>query len=64
MIFVVPLIGKLIDLSGNYRLIFYAGALLALLTAAALFACYIRFKQYGGPDHYTPPEPENFRDAH
>ena len=64
MIFVVPLIGKLIDLSGNYRLIFYAGALLALLTAMLLFACYRRFRQYGGPDHYTPPEPENFPNAH
>ena len=64
MIFVVPLIGKLIDLSGNYRLIFYAGALLALLTAMLLFVCYRRFRQYGGPDHYTPPEPENFPNAH
>ncbi len=54
---VVPLIGKLIDLSGNYRLIFYAGSGLAFLTAIALLLCYRRFTRYGGPDHYVPPEP-------
>ncbi len=55
---VIPLVGKLIDMSGNYRLIFYAGTLLALLTALLLYLCYRQFKQYGGVKNYIPPEPE------
>ena len=46
------------------RYLLMTGALLALLTAMLLFVCYRRFRQYGGPDHYTPPEPENFPNAH
>ncbi len=55
----VPLVGKLIDIAGDYRLIFYAGALLSLLTAVLLYCCFVRFKRYGGDANYVAPEPES-----
>lgn len=53
-----PVIGKIIDLAGDYRYTLLLSAIIALVSALLLFKVFIGFKKYGGDKNYQAPMPE------
>jgi MFS family permease len=52
-----PAVGTLIDTTEkNYRLTFFAGCGLALLSLGVAFYVHWRFRKLGGPANYVAPE--------
>lgn len=52
-----PLVGSLIDWTGNvYYHTFTAGCLMALLSAGIGLLVWREFKKFGGPKNYIAPE--------
>lgn len=51
------ILGRFLDYTGStYRYTFTAGAILSVVSIVLLYVVYRRFKEYGGPRHYLPPE--------
>ena len=58
-----PLVGKILDWSGNqYHYVFHAGGLIALVATACFHVVLKKYRALGGDEHYRAPLPE-FRNS-
>ena len=53
-----PVIGKIIDLAGDYRYTLLLSSIIAIISALLLIKVFFDFKKYGGDENYQAPMPE------